>query len=144
MFFVKHVIVWMFFLCCTSSLASLVPPTEVAVRSAMLLTVLLVTAGYRHMISQWIPRRPYHTLLDIYVLIAFLLQFLVLLEVLVISIGGWVVSHAVFASCCAARLAWMKCQCPRPKCRPCPRIPNPHQSPGKETPHIYGMVCKRD
>ena len=82
-FFVKHVVCWIFFFCCVSCLASLVPPTKAAERLAILLTVLLATAGYCHMISQWIPRRQNHTVLDIYVLIAFLLQFAVLLELLV-------------------------------------------------------------
>ena len=35
---VKHVVCWIFFLCCVSCLASLVPPTKVAERLAILLT----------------------------------------------------------------------------------------------------------
>ena len=175
MFFEKYVVCWIFFFCCVSCLASLVPPTKAAERLAILLTVLLATAGYCHMISQWIPRRQYHTVLDIYVLIAFLLQFAVLLELLVTSsycgepiadkddiflrahnstpstyrcltppdqeclleiaeldamfydiiFGGWVVTHALVASCCVAHFAWTKCRL---------RQLNPSQKvgPGKE------------
>ena len=178
-FAVKHVVCCIFFLCCVSCLASLVPPTKVAERLAILLTVLLATAGYCHMISQWIPRSGSLTVLDIYVLIAFLLQFAVLLELLVTSsyccepiankddiclrahnstsstyrcltppdqeclleiakldamfydiiFGGWVVTHALFASCCVANLAWTKLN------------PPPHDGPGEEATHPYGVRC---
>mmetsp|Transcript_2104 Transcript_2104/g.3687 ORF Transcript_2104/g.3687 Transcript_2104/m.3687 type:complete len:689 (-) Transcript_2104:97-2163(-) len=78
-FFLKQIVCPLFCLFLTSFLASLVEPSNIAERAAILLTVLLVMAGYRHMASQWVPRRSNNTRLDRYTLFAFFLQFVVVL-----------------------------------------------------------------
>ena len=87
-FFLYNVVLTMALLCFVAFSASLVGPERIGERAAILLTALLVTAGYRHMTSQWVPHWPYYTILDWYTLAGFLCQVAALLEsVYVVQFG---------------------------------------------------------
>ena len=79
-FCLSHVVLVRFLLCAPSALALLVGTRRGWESSAILLTLLLVTAVYTHMTSQWVPRRPYYTWMDYYILLGFLLQLSVVCE----------------------------------------------------------------
>lgn len=83
-FFIKHVVMLTFMLGLSSAAVALLEPSKVGERSAVLLTVLLVMAAYKHMTSQWIPRKPYYTWMDYYVTMGFIMQLMLLLESLFI------------------------------------------------------------
>ena len=112
-FFLKHVVLVMFFLCMASALVLLVEPRNVGERSGILLTLLLVTAAYTHTNSQWVPRKPHYTWMDYYILLGFLLQLSVVCESLAMvqiykkkcDTSIW--AHKMAGPCyCLPRLHW--------------------------------------
>eukprot|EP00933_Yihiella_yeosuensis_P001808 TRINITY_DN10299_c1_g1_i9.p1 TRINITY_DN10299_c1_g1~~TRINITY_DN10299_c1_g1_i9.p1 ORF type:complete len:918 (-),score=165.31 TRINITY_DN10299_c1_g1_i9:74-2761(-) len=76
----KHVVPFMFTICSCSVMVLSVGPDKPVERAGILLTVLLVMAGYKHMTSDWIPRVQYYTYMDKYVMFGFCLQAAVAIE----------------------------------------------------------------
>jgi hypothetical protein len=55
-------------------------PQDVSGRASIFLTLLLTSVGYKQLISTWLPRKPYLTFLDKYIITSFLVQFAAIFE----------------------------------------------------------------
>lgn len=86
-YWVLNVIMPMAIITCATFASYIVPPTDLADRCSVTLTMLLAQVAYKYLVGEKLPNLGYATLIDFYVLLCFVITFVILVQQCFSAIG---------------------------------------------------------